>query len=121
MVFFSSYSNLLYSVGNWEERGLMREIREYKDTFKESQVKAENENEIESYLYKIKQLRKGRDKHTGAMLFGVCRGNFSEGFDFSDHDARCVIIIGIPNANVTDARIILQKQYLDDKESTQGN
>ena len=32
----------------------------------------------------------------GAILFGVCRGRTSEGLDFSDNAARCVIIVGIP-------------------------
>jgi Rad3-related DNA helicase len=32
----------------------------------------------------------------GAILMGVCRGRISEGLDFSDNAARCVIIVGIP-------------------------
>jgi Fanconi anemia group J protein len=32
----------------------------------------------------------------GAILMGVCRGRISEGLDFSDRAARCVIIVGIP-------------------------
>ena len=77
-----------------------------------------NEIAIQNYLNTIKNLREGQEngsKCPGAILFGVCRGNFSEGFDFSDHDARCVIIVGIPNANISDPRIILQKQYFDNK------
>jgi Rad3-related DNA helicase len=33
---------------------------------------------------------------SGAVLMGVCRGKISEGMDFSDKAARCVIMIGIP-------------------------
>jgi hypothetical protein len=32
----------------------------------------------------------------GAILMGVCRGRISEGLDFSDNAARCVVVIGIP-------------------------
>jgi regulator of telomere elongation helicase 1 len=36
---------------------------------------------------------------------GVCRGRISEGLNFSDDAARCVIIIGIPYAQYTDPKI----------------
>jgi regulator of telomere elongation helicase 1 len=29
---------------------------------------------------------------------GVCRGRISEGLDFADNAARCVVVVGIPNA-----------------------
>ena len=38
-------------------------------------------------------------KNTGAVLMGVCRGKLSEGIDFSDDAARCVIVFGIPYPN----------------------
>jgi Fanconi anemia group J protein len=42
-----------------------------------------------------------REEHsnTGAVLMGVCRGKLSEGIDFSDDAARCVIVFGIPYPN----------------------
>ena len=42
----------------------------------------------------------------GAILMGVCRGRISEGLDFSDNAARCVLIVGIPYPMMTDARVI---------------
>lgn len=44
---------------------------------------------------------------------GVCRGRISEGLDFSDNAARCVIIVGIPYPQMTDPRVILKKEFLD--------
>lgn len=44
---------------------------------------------------------------------GVCRGRISEGLDFSDNAARCVIVIGIPYPQMTDPKVILKKDYLD--------
>lgn len=58
---------------------------------------------------------KPKGKQTGAILMGVCRGRISEGLDFSDNAARCVIVIGIPYPQMTDARVILKKDYLDKK------
>jgi Rad3-related DNA helicase len=46
---------------------------------------------------------------------GVCRGRISEGLDFSDNAARCVIIVGIPYPMLADSKIILKKDYLDRK------
>jgi glycerate kinase len=39
---------------------------------------------------------KGAATGGGAILMGVCRGRISEGLDFSDNAARCVIVIGVP-------------------------
>lgn len=69
-------------------------------------------------LDKKKQaLKKGNveaDKHSGgAILMGVCRGRISEGLDFSDNAARCVIVVGIPYPQMTDPKVILKKDYLD--------
>jgi len=56
-----------------------------------------------------------KGKVTGSLLIGVCRGRISEGLDFSDNAARCVIIVGVPYPQMTDPRVILKKDYLDKK------
>ena len=57
----------------------------------------------------------------GAILMGVCRGRISEGLDFSDKAARCVIVVGIPYPQVTDPKIILKKNFLDNQATLQEN
>ena len=52
---------------------------------------------------------------SGAILMGVCRGRISEGLDFSDNAARCVVIVGIPYPQMTDPKVVLKKEYLDAK------
>jgi len=59
--------------------------------------------------------KKGKQGEGGAVLMGVCRGRISEGLDFSDNAARCVIVIGIPYPQMTDPKVILKKDYLDRK------
>ena len=49
----------------------------------------------------------------GAILMGVCRGRISEGLDFSDKAARCVIVVGLPFPMMTDPKVILKKEFLD--------
>jgi len=46
-------------------------------------------------------------------MFAVCRGKISEGLDFSDDAARCVMLIGIPYPMVLDPKTILKRHYLD--------
>jgi regulator of telomere elongation helicase 1 len=55
------------------------------------------------------------DDGKGAILMGVCRGRMSEGLDFSDNAARCVVIVGIPYPNYSDPKVVLKKDYLDKK------
>ena len=50
---------------------------------------------------------------TGAILMGVCRGRISEGLDFSDNAARCVIVVGIPYPQMTDPRVMLKQNFLN--------
>lgn len=40
------------------------------------------------------------------MLLCVCRGKLSEGIDFIDDAARAIFVIGIPNPNVNDPKVI---------------
>ena len=67
---------------------------------------------------KGKPKAKKPDANSGAVLMGVCRGRISEGLDFSDNAARCVIVIGIPYPQMTDPKVILKKDYLDRKFRT---
>ena len=47
---------------------------------------------------------------------GTCKGKLSEGLDFSDDAARCVIIVGVPFPQVSEPRIILKKHHLSERE-----
>ncbi|MED6206439.1 hypothetical protein PIB30_026649 [Stylosanthes scabra] len=59
-------------------------------------------------------------KKGGAALLGVCRGKVSEGIDFSDDNARVVIIIGIPFPNINDIQVSLKKKYNDMYKSSKN-
>ena len=46
---------------------------------------------------------------------GVCRGKISEGLDFSDRAARCVLVVGMPYAMFKDPKVVLKQEYLNSK------
>ncbi|KFK42398.1 hypothetical protein AALP_AA2G251000 [Arabis alpina] len=52
---------------------------------------------------------------SGAVFFAVCRGKVSEGLDFADGAGRAVIITGLPYARVTDPRVKLKREFLDEQ------
>ncbi|KAH7387611.1 hypothetical protein KP509_16G032600 [Ceratopteris richardii] len=52
-----------------------------------------------------------RQPKNGAAFLAVCRGKVSEGIDFSDKNARIVIVVGIPFPNQKDMQVVMKKQY----------
>ncbi|KAL3632993.1 Regulator of telomere elongation helicase 1 [Castilleja foliolosa] len=63
---------------------------------------------IEDYMTKLKGTCS-----SGAVFFAVCRGKVSEGLDFADHAGRAVVVTGLPFATLTDAKVRLKREYLD--------
>ena len=54
------------------------------------------------------------------LLFTVYRGKNSEGINFKDDEARMIICVGIPYPNITDLKVrlkwnFLEEKYLEDK------
>lgn len=59
-------------------------------------------------------------KSGGSIFFAVCRGKVSEGLDFSDHNGRAVIIVGIPYPSAVDIKVKLKKEFLDKQVNRKG-
>lgn len=55
-----------------------------------------------------------------AAFFAVCRGKLAEGIDFTDDAARCVIIAGIPFPQIFDPKVLIKREYLDQRNRS-GN
>jgi Rad3-related DNA helicase len=55
------------------------------------------------------------EKQGRAVFIAVCRGKLSEGIDFIDNAARCVIMAGIPYPQIYDPKVVTKKDYLDRK------
>lgn len=87
--FFPSYRYMQDTVASWHVMGMLNLVLANKLIFIETQDIAETAVALDNY-------RKACDNGRGAVLLSVARGKVSEGIDFSDHYARCVILVGIP-------------------------
>lgn len=51
----------------------------------------------------------------GSVFFAVYRGKVSEGLDFADHAGRAVVVLGMPFVTLTDPKVRLKREILDEK------
>ncbi len=91
LVFFPSYGLLEQCFDVWDNYKILPDIVQHKQMFKEPKDPKEYQVVIQAYYEAI-----FRANSQGAILMGVCRGRISEGLDFSDNAARCVLLVGIP-------------------------
>jgi len=104
LVFFPSFTSMKYHEDKFG--GAKKPI------FIESQNKTDSFSAVEQF---------SACAETGAGLFAVCRGNLSEGLNFSDHLSRTVCIIGIPFPNIQDPKIDLRRKWYDKQSVGLGN
>ncbi|XP_057517001.1 uncharacterized protein LOC130798140 isoform X2 [Amaranthus tricolor] len=136
LVFFPSYKLMDKLCKRWIETGQWSHMNARKTVFVEPRGSQEDLDTVLKDYYnaihpptrhtlgKKRKLKKVNtngcttynsvgDCKEGAALLAVCRGKVSEGIDFSDENARAVIIVGIPFPNVYDIRIAEKKKYND--------
>lgn len=101
LVFFPSYSYMNFVFNIWWKGDTLDKIQAHKKVFRESNKAEDFQKTLDDYYRRV---FKG-----GAILLGVCRGRISEGLDFSDDAARCVLVVGIPYPQLADPKIILKK------------
>ncbi|KAJ8975064.1 hypothetical protein NQ317_005781 [Molorchus minor] len=105
VVFFPSYK---YENWVWQQ---IKDLSFGRLVFREPQSSGLVDSVLEKYAAAIK-----RSPNTGALLLSVVGGKLSEGLNFSDDLGRCVIVVGLPYANIMAADLIEKMSYLDKKE-----
>ncbi|XP_017769613.1 PREDICTED: putative ATP-dependent RNA helicase DDX11-like protein 8 [Nicrophorus vespilloides] len=111
VVFFPSYK---YEAWIWDQ---VKNMKFGRPVFREPQESGSVDSVLDNYH---KAIYKSDCK--SAMLFSVVGGKLSEGLNFSDDLGRCVIVVGMPYANIYAPDLKEKMSFLDKKEgSGSGN
>ena len=97
----------------WEQSGKMTQIRKRKKIFWEPRNASEVETTLESYS-KSAISQDGN----GAILFCVVGAKMSEGINFANGLARCVVMVGLPFAPPSSAELKERMKWLDSRPSS---
>ncbi|XP_022912815.2 ATP-dependent DNA helicase DDX11 [Onthophagus taurus] len=103
VVFFPSYK---YESWVWNQ---LKQVSFERAVFREPQQSSKVESVLENYSKTIQKTKK-------ALLFSVVGGKLSEGLNFSDDLGRCVIVVGMPYANIKAIDLKEKMNYLNEKE-----
>ncbi|OQR99946.1 hypothetical protein ACHHYP_03880 [Achlya hypogyna] len=119
LVFLPSYRLMNQLYDRWQVSGLLDEIAAVKEVFQEPRGAGKDFDELlEAYKDAIARHRPrdcvdltAEPAKTGAVFLAVFRGKVSEGIDFSNDNARCVLAVGIPFPNVKEPQVALKQEY----------
>ncbi|XP_066932023.1 Fanconi anemia group J protein homolog [Clytia hemisphaerica] len=115
LCFLPSYSMMEKLIKRWKTIDLWNTLCLCKTVHSEPRGsdKADFDEILGNYYASVSAKYKTEDGSVlnGALLFAVCRGKVSEGLDFSDDNARAVIVVGIPFPNVKDIQVELKRKY----------
>ncbi|GMS89829.1 hypothetical protein PENTCL1PPCAC_12004, partial [Pristionchus entomophagus] len=111
LIFFPSY-RLLDRVYEWMHQAtFIRQIEFNKIVVKEPKRSSDLTGVMSQYEAAIANPKSFGPGVTGSLMFAVFRGKVSEGIDFIDDMARCVVSIGIPYPNAMDELVQEKKKY----------
>ncbi|CAK9011933.1 ATP-dependent DNA helicase DDX11 (DEAD/H-box protein 11) [Durusdinium trenchii] len=112
VVFLPSYAYLEQLIARWRATGLLQRLEARKKVFRD----AKESNKAEAMLQRFDKAAQA--SRPGAILFSVVGGRLSEGINFKDHLARCVVMVGLPYPNPHDPEMKAKMAYLDKTKST---
>jgi chromosome transmission fidelity protein 1 len=111
-----SYENEVLSewsvVNHSSHKSILDEIQQKKKVFREGEESEKILAEYKEYIEDRKGARR-LPHHSGAMISCVVNGKLSEGINFKDSLARCVVMVGLPYPDRSDEELLQKLQYLD--------
>uniref|UniRef100_A0A0N5A1A4 Helicase ATP-binding domain-containing protein n=1 Tax=Parastrongyloides trichosuri TaxID=131310 RepID=A0A0N5A1A4_PARTI len=111
LVFFPSYNMINQVYDKLNSSKLMSKLKSYKVVLQEPRKSNVLDTIMKEFEDAVKNPKSISKTCTGGVMFAVYRGKISEGIDFPDDLARCVISIGIPYPSIVDQQVIEKKLY----------
>jgi chromosome transmission fidelity protein 1 len=111
VVFVGSYSYEAALVKRWKSQGLWEDLQKDVPVFREPTKSRDVDRTLTDYSSSA--------ACNGALLLSVIGGKMSEGINFADDMARCVIIVGLPYPDMTDP-VLKEKMAALDRSSSVG-
>jgi chromosome transmission fidelity protein 1 len=108
IVFLPSYAYEAFLIRHWKKTHIWNDLQAIKRIHREPKSSQNIESSLQSYA------RDAVHGDLGAVLFSVIGGKMSEGINFSDGMARCVVIVGLPYPDITDP-VLMEKMLSLDK------
>ncbi|KAI1721677.1 hypothetical protein Ddc_08140 [Ditylenchus destructor] len=87
------------------------DLRKRKKVFEEPRRSTDLRDIMSEYNHVIDNPKINGPTCDGALMLAVFRGKVSEGIDFADDKARCVICVGIPFPNAYDELVLQKKRF----------
>ena len=109
VVFLPSYKYESQVFQRWRSSGALALIDEKKKIHREPK----NSRDVEAALARYS--KEASSSKSGALLFSVMGGKMSEGINFANDMARCVLVVGLPYPDITDP-VLKEKMESLDKE-----
>ncbi|EIN12348.1 DNA repair helicase [Punctularia strigosozonata HHB-11173 SS5] len=120
VIFFPSYAFLDSAKASWRESGLLAKWTTKKKVHYEPQSASEVETVLRDYASDISRIDPSTSKKQGAILLAVVGAKLSEGLNFADDLARCVVIVGLPFANLDSPELKERMKYVNSLETANG-
>eukprot|EP00986_Skeletonema_menzelii_P010471 scaffold5088_cov133-Skeletonema_menzelii.AAC.2 len=108
VVFLPSYKYESQVFQRWRSTGMLSQIDRLKPIHREPKNSRDVEDALARYSSEVSSPSK-----KGALLFSVMGGKMSEGINFANEMARCVLVAGLPFPDITDPVLKEKMESLD--------